>query len=341
MINLHKVVQNDTKIIKDIIKNYFKTNYTIDGKYLLVRRDKDKDLDEVLADIKKEPDYVILNIFNNEMSFDEFVLIRPERYPNAKVILKNTDAEVLSIPSSEIKDFPKHSYTQSRKLMADNSVNIRQENVKPSGVFDQEEEEEDVGGHTLQSSGYSLTLNNLMKIPNDELLKLILQYSEKNDLLQCLTEKNTSLTAEQKKNLRSFGEHSVQFNRRTSRKKATKFSKPKMRKRQNKLRSNCKKKKLSKKRHSAKKLSKKRHSAKKLSKKRHSVKKCSMKKRSIKKRSKKRHSLKHKKKSRSFRKFGGYGLQNGPSYSGVYPMSLKVIGTMPNLNNIKRSYTRA
>ena len=32
------------------------------------------------------------------------------------------------------------------------------------------------------------------------------------------------------------------------------------------------------------------------------------------------------------------GLQNGPIYSGVYPMTLKVNETLPNLNNVKRTY---
>jgi hypothetical protein len=33
------------------------------------------------------------------------------------------------------------------------------------------------------------------------------------------------------------------------------------------------------------------------------------------------------------------GMQSGPIYDGVYPMTLKVNETLPNLNNVKRSYT--
>jgi hypothetical protein len=33
------------------------------------------------------------------------------------------------------------------------------------------------------------------------------------------------------------------------------------------------------------------------------------------------------------------GMQNGPLYAGVYPMTLKVNETLPNLNNVKRTYT--
>jgi hypothetical protein len=33
------------------------------------------------------------------------------------------------------------------------------------------------------------------------------------------------------------------------------------------------------------------------------------------------------------------GMQNGPIYSGVYPMTLKVNSALPNLNNVKRSFS--
>jgi hypothetical protein len=60
----------------------------------------------------------------------------------------------------------------------------------------------------------------------------------------------------------------------------------------------------------------------------------------------KRRTSKHKtKKVSKFKKsFGStiYGLQggmqNGPIYKGVYPMTLKVNETLPNLNNVKRTY---
>jgi len=44
--------------------------------------------------------------------------------------------------------------------------------------------------------------------------------------------------------------------------------------------------------------------------------------------------------SRKLNRFGSsiYGLQSGPIYSGVYPMSLKVRGSLPNLDNVQRDF---
>ncbi len=58
----------------------------------------------------------------------------------------------------------------------------------------------------------------------------------------------------------------------------------------------------------------------------------------ISKRSKKKYSKKHKKSHK--RNFGSmYGLQGSDMhYSGVYPMSMKYKGEMPNLYNVKRDY---
>ena len=46
-------------------------------------------------------------------------------------------------------------------------------------------------------------------------------------------------------------------------------------------------------------------------------------------------------KSKKSKKFGSviYGLQDGPAYTGVYPMTLDVIGTPPNLFNVKRTFS--
>ena len=107
MINLHKVVQNNDKIINDILKNYIKTNKIINGKNLYIRKDGDKTIQQILSDISNEKDYVIINV-TDDVDFDEMVLIRPERYSKAGGILKNSNAEVISI--SSIKEFPKHNF---------------------------------------------------------------------------------------------------------------------------------------------------------------------------------------------------------------------------------------